>query len=165
MNNQEKAKLAAQTKFIYIFREIKTNKVIYVGQTKFLGRRLNEHRTALKEKNYAGIYVYMRENNLEFFKNVEVVIVGYTQSREEACKLEAELIKRYATTVQNNVKYDTRKYNTDPRFRQVECVETGEIFGAITFLMEKLNLSRYHINKAIMANKPIYGFHYRYVKK
>lgn len=165
MTKQESAKLAGSTKFIYLFKEIKTGKVIYVGQTKYLGRRLNEHRQAISDtKNHTAIYLYMRENNLQLFKDIEICIVDYTQDREKAELIETSLINKYKDTVLNIVKYDTRKYNTDPRFKKVKCIETGEIFWAVKPVLEKYNISRYFLDKAIKNKTKIANLTFEYIE-
>lgn len=165
MTKQESALLAGSAKFIYLFKEIKTGKIIYVGQTRYLGRRLTEHRKGINDiKNHASIYLYMRENNLKLFTDVEVVIVDYTQDRQQAEKIEAELIDKYSDTVLNTVKYDTRKYNTDPRFKKVLCVDTGEIFWAVKPVLEKYNISRYFLDKAINNGTEIAGHIFKYIE-
>lgn len=165
MTKLERAKLAGSTRFIYVFKEIKTGKIIYVGQTRYLGRRLNEHRDSLKDTTlHTSIYVYMREHQLEFFRDVEIDIVGYTQDIDEASKLESEFIKKYQDTVQNVVSYDTRKYNTDPRLRKIRCIETGDEYWAMKPVMEKYNISRYLLDKAIKNKTKIANLTFEYIE-
>lgn len=158
LSKKESAKLAGQASFIYLLREIKTNKIIYVGCTRYVGRRLTEHKSSLlDEKNRAAIYMYMRENNLKFFVDVEFNIVDYIQDREQAQIIESQLIDKYKATALNTIKYDTRKYNTDPRFKKVRCVTTGEEFWAVQPVLEKYNVSRYLLDKAITNQEPIHS--------
>ena len=158
LTKKESAKLAGQASFIYLFKEIKTNKIIYVGCTRYVGRRLTEHKTSLlDETNRASIYLYMRENNLQFFRDVEFTIVDYIQDRGQAQIIESQLIDKYKSTVLNTVKYDTRKYNTDPRFKKVRCITTGEEFWAVQPVLEKYKVSRYMLDKAISNKEPIHS--------
>lgn len=165
MNKREAAKLAGQTVFIYLFREIKTGKIIYVGQTKYIGRRLNEHRASLADiHNHKGIYHYMRDNNLEFYRDVEICIVREVFGRDLASKIESEYIEKYKDTVQNIVTVDSRKYNTDPRLKKVRNVTTGEVFWAVQPVMEKYKISRYFLDKAIKRKDVIAGCLFEYVE-
>ena len=166
MDMKERALLAGQATFIYLFKEIASSNIIYVGCTRYMGRRLTEHKGAINDpKNYAGIYVYMRENNLKLFEDVEIVIVEYMQDREKAQLRETALIEQYAATVKNNVKYDTRKYITDPRFLKVQCTNTGTIYPCVKSVMEELNITRYKLDKAMKEGKAINGNTFIYVKK
>lgn len=165
MTKQEAAKLAGQTYFIYTLREIKSGTVIYVGRTRYMGRRLTEHRGSLADpENHAGIYEYMREHDLQFFVDVEVCIVDYKQKREEATQRETELIQLYKDTVKNTVLVDTRKYNTDPRFRKVRCITTGEEFWAVNPVLEKFGMSRYLLVKAIENKTEICGHKFEWIE-
>lgn len=165
MNKQEAALRAGSVLFLYLFKEIKSGKVIYVGQTRYLGRRFNEHLSSLKDlKNHAAIYEYMRNNNLEFFRDVEISVIARCFDRTEIEALETEYINKYSDTIQNTVKIDTRKYNTDPRFKKVRNITTGEVFWAVQPVMEKYNVSRYLLEKAINTKTPIAGCLFEWVK-
>ena len=158
MTQKEKAILASKARYIYLFREIKTQKVLYVGCTKYLGRRLHEHRTAINNpKNYTAIYMYMREHNLKFFEDVEIVIVQHVFGQEEAQKVEAEYIAKYKDTVLNEIKWDTRKYNTDPRIRKVIDKTTGKIYWCVKEAFEDIGTTRYLLDRAIKKQEPIDG--------
>ena len=155
-HREKAASIAGKTYFIYMFREIESHKPIYIGRTRYVGRRMTEHRKALgDEKNYAPIYVYMRENNLQFFEDVEVVICDYVQDGALAVKREAELIEKHKDTVLNLQKIDTRQHNTDPRHKPVICITTGERFWAMKPACERYNVSRYLLRKAIENKEPI----------
>lgn len=165
MNKKEAADRAGSVLYLYLFKEVKTGKVIYVGQTRFLGRRITEHIRALKDlRNYAAIYVYMRNHNLEFFRDVEISIIFRGFDRAEMEALETEYINKYSTTVQNMIKVDTRKYNTDTRFKKVRCITTGEVFWAVNPVLEKYNISRYFLEKAIRNKTKIAGCLFEFVE-
>lgn len=155
------SKKAGNTYFVYVFREINTQKIIYVGVTRYIGRRLAEHRKALKDNTcYTAIYVYMRANNLEFFKDVEVTIVDHCDHRGLAAQRESSIILKHRSTVLNQQKFDSRAHNTDPRHKAVRCVTTGEEFWAMKPVTEKFKVSRYLLRKAIENNKPIHSGEY-----
>ena len=158
---KERSKLA-NVFFVYLFEERKTKKIICVGMTKYVGRRMREHKTDMLRKNN-NLYVYMRDNDLELFKNVDVKLVDFCKTREEAAQKESELIKKYHDTVKNLVTLDTRKYSTDPRYLKVKCLTTGELFYAVAPVIKKFNVSRYKLFKAIKNKQAINGFMFDFV--
>lgn len=162
---QERSKMA-NVFFVYLFEEVETKKVFYVGVTKFIGRRMNEHKRdrSVGRGKRTPLYVYMRDNDLELFKNVEVRLVGYTHDRVEASRMESEYIKKYADTVQNLVKTDTRKYSTDPRYRKVRCITTGETFHAVKPVCDKYKISRHHLVKFIERGEEIDGLKFEFIE-
>ena len=141
--------------FVYLFERTDTKEVFYVGVTKYVGRRLNEHRRDLKRVKTTPLYVYMRDNDLELFKNVEVRLVAYCNSRDDANLIEAEYIEKYKNTVVNFIELDTRKYLTDPRWIKIKCVDTNEIFNDVMSCCRKFNVTRYKLMKAIDNNQAI----------
>lgn len=163
MDLKERASMADIT-FIYTFVERASGKVFYVGQTRHVGRRMNEHRRDLKRCQHTPLYVYMRDNNLELFRNVDVCLVGYAKTRAEAAQMEADLIERYRETVVNVVKFDSRKYSTDPRYLKVRCVDTGETWHAVAAACEHFGLTRYKLTKAIERGQPVNGHKLEFVK-
>lgn len=160
---RERSEMANVT-FVYLFVERGSGKVFYVGTTRYVGRRMNEHRRDLKRNKYTPLYVYMRDNDLELFRNVDVQLVELVRSRDEAAKLEAAYIERYKDTVVNVVKLDTRKYSTDPRYLKVRCVDTGEVFHAVSAACTKIGVSRYKLTKAIESGAKINGYKFEFVK-
>lgn len=152
---KQRAMKAGNTYYVYTIKDLFGN-VRYVGYTRYLGRRINEHINALANRQFSqGIYAYMFEHNLQFFEDMVFEIVARVYSREDAQKIEANLILIHSATAQNIQKYDTRKHNTDTRLKPVKCVTTGETFWAIKPCCEKFNISRYLLVKAIENNKPI----------
>lgn len=163
MTLQERAK-TANVFFVYLFEEVSTKTIFYVGVTRYVGRRMNEHRRDKGRIKRNPLYVYMRDNDLELFRNVEVRLVAFAHSREEANKLEAEYIERYKDTVTNTVKFDTRKYCTDPRYLKVRCITTGEEFHAVSPVCEKYGITRYKLVKAIENGTEINGLKFEFIK-
>ena len=93
--------MEAKQYFIYLFRVKKTREVIYVGSTKAIGKRLNEHRRAFREpKHQLPIHIYMKENHLKLFDDVEVCIVEYLSEGTEEQALELEAKYYYNTKIQ-----------------------------------------------------------------
>ena len=156
-NLKQRSIKAGNTYYTYLMKDSE-NQVRYVGCTRYLGRRINEHINALINRKFSqGIYAYMFENNLHFFSDIVFEVVGRFYTRAEAQSLEAQLICKYSTTTQNIQKYDTRKHNTDTRLKPVKCITTGESFWALKPCCEKFNVSRYLLVKAIENNKPIHS--------
>lgn len=49
--------------------------------------------------------------------------------------------------------------------REVVCLETGEIFGSVKQIAEKLDVSAQRIRNAILSNEIFRGFHWKYLNK
>ena len=76
---------------IYLFREKKTDKVIYVGSSSRVCKRLGNHIAQLRgDKAMQPIHHYMVDNNLILYKDVEVVLVDFAPDRESMLELEAK---------------------------------------------------------------------------
>lgn len=153
---QERAKKAGQVLFVYTLNETKTGNVIYVGVTRYLGRRMAEH-VRSQETTKAAIYVYMREKGIKLFSGVTLTVVDKVFGREEANKIETELISKHKATAQNGIVYDTRKYNTDPRHHKVRCITNGKEYWAVKPVTEEYNVTRYKLDKAIRNKTPIHS--------
>lgn len=139
---------------IYLFRVKTTGTVIYVGSTKQIGQRLNEHRRAFREKNHElPIHTYMKAHNLKLFKDVEVCIVDYLEnvSREKALELEAEYYYKYKDTIQNTRPAEIRNGEFAPRSKPVKCLNDGKCFVSIREASEYYGINRVtimsHLNK------------------
>lgn len=151
---KERGKMGNSVFFVYEIREIKNGNVLYVGVTRMLGRRFNEHVNALAKLKGAGIYEYMHKNGLEFYKDVEFVVVDRVFSRDVANEKEAELIKEHASTVQNNIKIDRRVYNYDcVTWVGVRCIEDNIVFPNINRAVKHYGISRFKITKSADENK------------
>ena len=139
---------------IYLFRVKESGTVIYVGSTRQIGQRLNEHRRAFREKKHElPIHAYMKANNLELFKDVEVCIVDYLEnvSKEKAYELEAEYYYKYRDTVKNTRPAEKRSGEFSPQSKPVKCLNDGKCFVSIREASEYYGLNRVtimaHLNK------------------
>lgn len=120
--------------YIYLFREKESQKVIYVGSSARPMERIKEHiqvSEGRKESNQA-IYKYMKSNNLELIKDVEIVWVERVGDKEEALKLEADYFYRYKETVLNDRPSEDRNGEYNPKRRKVKCLNDGKIFNTVT---------------------------------
>ena len=142
--------MEANQYFIYLFREKKTQKVIYVGSCKNIGRRLNEHRRALREpKRENPIHKYMRENDLKLFDDVEVAIVEYSNNmtRAEALELEAKYYYLYESTVKNKRPAENRTGIYATRNKPVKCLTDGKVFFSVRKAAEYYGVTRHTLMK------------------
>lgn len=126
--------MEAKQYFIYLFRVKKTGEVIYVGSTRAIGQRLNEHRRAFSDsKHELPIHTYMKENGLKLFDDVEVCIVEYLPnvSKEKALQVEAEYYFRYKDTLKNVRPAEIRSGEFSSRNKPVKCLNDGKEFISI----------------------------------
>ena len=150
----------AKQYFIYLFREKQTGSVIYVGSTRAIGKRLNEHRRAFKEpKHELPIHTYMKQNNLKLFKDVEVCIVEFLQdvTKDKALEVEAEYYHRYKKTLKNTRPAENRSGEFSTRNKAVRCLNDGKEYISIRQAAEFYGLNRVtimnHLNKgSILKN-------------
>lgn len=145
--------MEAKQYFIYLFRVKKTGEVIYVGSTRAIGQRLNEHRRGLKEsKHELPIHAYMKEHGLKLFDDVEVCIVEYFQNvpKEKALQVEAEYYFKYKDTLKNVRPAEIRSGEFSARNKPVKCLNDGKEFVSIRNAAEYYGINRatimYHLN-------------------
>lgn len=146
--------MEAKQYFIYLFRVKKTREVIYVGSTKAIGKSLNEHRRAFRElKHQLPIHIYMKENHLKLFDDVEVCIVEYLSegTEEQALELEAKYYYKYKDTIKNTRPAEIRSGEFSVRNKSVRCLNDGKEFISIRKAAEYYGMNRvtlmYHLNK------------------
>lgn len=160
--------MLAKQYFIYLFRVKKTGKVIYVGSTKAIGKRLNEHRRGMREQSHRmPIHDFMKENNLKLFEDVEVSIVDFftNATKDEVLKKEAEYYYKYKETLKNTRPAEIRNDEFSPRSKPIKCLNDGKIFVSIRKAAEEYGLNRAtiskHLNKgSILKN----GLVFEYIK-
>lgn len=135
----------AKQYFIYLFRVKRTGQVIYVGSTRAIGQRLNEHRRAFNDsKHELPIHTYMKQNGLKLFDDVEVCIVEFLQDvpKEKALELEAEYYFRYRDTLKNTRPAEIRTGEFSVRNKPVKCLNDGNEFLSIRQAAEYYGLNR-----------------------
>lgn len=159
--------MEAKQYFIYLFREKQTGKVIYVGSTRAIGKRLNEHRRALREpKHMLPIHVYMKEQNLKLFDDVEVCIVEFLQdvSREKALEVESEYFFKYRDTLKNVRPAEIRSGEYSVRNKAVRCLNDGKEFFSIRQAADYYGLNRVTImNHLNHGSKTKTGLVFEYI--
>lgn len=135
----------AKQYFIYLFRVKETGEVIYVGSTRAIGQRLNEHRRAFTDpKHELPIHTYMKQNGLKLFDDVEVCIVKFLQniSKEMALEAEAEYYYKYKDTLKNTRPAEIRNGEFATRNKGVKCLNDGKEFISIRRAAEYYGLNR-----------------------
>lgn len=117
--------------YIYLFREKKSRKVIYVGRTRIPMRRFKEHEQALATST-SPLYQYMRDNNLLFYRDIELVLVEFVDSGEaDANEREQYYTLLYHDSVLNVHLGDDRSGQWSSRNRAVQCVTDGKIYRSV----------------------------------
>lgn len=141
--------------FIYLFRVKQTGEVIYVGSTRAIGKRLNEHRRAFRDSKYElPIHFYMKQNGLKLFNDVEVCIVEFLQnvSKQKALEVEAEYYFRYKDTLKNTRPAEIRNGEFSVNSKAVKCLNDGNEFLSIRQAAE-----HYGLNRATIMNHLNHG--------
>ena len=70
--------------YIYVFRVKKDSRVIYVGSSRTIGARVNEHRRGMREKSREQpIHSYLLSNNLKLIEDVEIAIIDMADTKQE----------------------------------------------------------------------------------
>ena len=148
---------------IYVFKVKKTSQIIYVGSTRTIGARINEHRRSMREKNREQpIHKYLKSNNLKLIMDVEINIIDTANTKEEALKKESLYFDEYKKTIANTWRAEEREDEKSP----VRCplkISNKEIyFTSKRDAAAKLRVSRYHIAKMI-KNKELEVIEIKYI--
>lgn len=136
--------------YIYLFREIESQKVIYVGSTRTIGARINEHRRGFREeKRRQPIHRYMLANHLELFKDVEIAIVDTANSKEEALQKETEYTERFKDSVANIWKGEEKSIlNTTVR-KPVSTPDGKQCYSSMREAADALGITRHQVYKLV----------------
>ena len=137
--------------YVYLFREKKSEKVIYVGSSARPMERIKEHIQASegRKKTNQPIYKYIADNNLKLIDDIEIVWVERVDNKEMALKLEADYFYKYKETVLNDRAAEDRTGSGNPKRRKVKCVNDGNIFETITECEKYYNKARTTINRVL----------------
>lgn len=160
--------MKAKQYFIYLFRVKKTGEVIYVGSTKAIGKRLNEHRRGLRETSHQiPIHEYMNQKGLKLFDDVEVSIVEYFEDtpKEKVLEVEAKYYYKYQENLKNTRPAEIRTDEFSPQSKPVKCLNDGKIYASIRKAAEFYGLNRVtiasHLNKGTTLKS---GLIFEYIK-
>lgn len=148
---------------IYVFKIKKTSQIIYVGSTRTIGARINEHRRAMREINREQpIHKYLKSNNLKLIEDVEIDIIDTANTKEEALEKESFYFDKFKRTIANTWRAEERENEKSP----VRCplkVSNKEIyFTSQREAATKLGVSRYNITKMI-KNKELEIIDVKYI--
>lgn len=142
--------MEANQYFIYLFREKKTNLVIYVGSCKHIAKRLNEHRRAFKEpKRMLPIHKYMKDNNLMIIDDVEFCVVEFFNNvdRDIVHQKEEEYFYKHQDTLKNTRPAENRKGVFCHKSKPIICLNDNKIFVSIREAQREYGIHRETIAK------------------
>ena len=140
---------------VYLFKEKKSDKIIYVGRSARPASRMKEHKLALEEVKPSNqqIYSYMRNNGLKFYKDVEIIWTDCADTKEEMYELEAKYYYKYIDTILNDRPADITKGKYNPRRRKVKCLNDGKMFNTVTECAKHYNKARTTISNILIGDK------------
>ena len=121
---------------VYLLKEKRTNKVLYVGSSARPSERMKEHRQAIlgskEELLKYPLYKYIRENGFKLYKDIEVIWVDVADDRQSMYELEAEYYYKYEDTVLNDRPAEDREGKYNPKRRYVKCLTDGKEFKTVS---------------------------------
>lgn len=129
---------------VYLFREKKSGKVIYVGSSARPAARMKEHVASAEGQKPSNmkLYGYMRDNNLKFYKDVEVVWVDRAENEKEMRDLEALYYYKYEETLLNDRPAEYRNGECNPKRKGVRCLDDGMEFNSVLQCSEYYGIPR-----------------------
>jgi predicted GIY-YIG superfamily endonuclease len=140
---------------VYLFKEKKTETVIYVGSSARPAERMKEHIASIKgNKPRNKIQRYMHSNGLELFKDVEVIWIDCAESRDEMISKEQEYYYKHVNTIMNERPGDNKSGWYNPRRRVIRCVNNGVEYRTVTECAELLNVGRTTLSDVLNNRKP-----------
>jgi hypothetical protein len=136
--------------YVYIFRVKETGKVIYVGSTRTIGGRINEHRRSMREKNRRQpIHKYLIANHLELIKDVEICVIDYAHTKDEGLKLESYYYHKYAITALNVWDANERTGKNSPVRKALKTADGKHFFNSQREAAKELGTYRQAINQMV----------------
>ena len=140
---------------VYLFKEKRTDKVIYVGSSARPAERMKEHIQVINGNRESDlpIYTYIRENRLRLYKDIEVIWVDSAENKEEMHKLEEQYYYKYIDTIKNERPAEIRKGVYNPRRRKVKCLNDGKIFATVSECASYYGKGRTTISNVLIKEK------------
>lgn len=136
--------------YIYIFRVKKTGAIIYVGSTRTIGSRINEHRRGMREARRAQpIHKYLKANGLELIEDVEIAVIDTATTKQEALEKESLYYKKYKVNSLNIWDAENRTGVNSPVRKPVMTKDGSKTFTSHRDAAEHLGVSRYQIKKMV----------------
>lgn len=142
--------------YIYIFKVKKTGAVLYVGSTRTVGERINEHRRSMREEiRSQPIHKYLKANNLELIKDVEISIIDITESKKIALEKESYYFNKFNINTLNIWDAEDRKGQNSPVRKPIITPDESRSFLSQREAAEYYGVSRYKIVKMVKSGELI----------
>lgn len=142
--------------YIYLFREIKTQKIIYVGSTRTIGARINEHRRGFRDKTrQQPIHKYMIANNLELFKDVEIAIVYTASTKKDAIDKEIAYTEKHKKTIANVWTGEQKEDLNNSIRKPVSTPDGKQCFSSMREAADCLGVTRHKVYKMVESGELI----------
>lgn len=140
--------------YIYIFRVKKTGVILYVGSTRTVGRRINEHRRGMREDiRSQPIHKYLKANNLELITDVEISIIDVAESKQEALDKESFYFNKFNINTLNIWDAEDRSGENSPVRKPIITPDESKSFSSQREAAEYYGVSRYKIAKMVKAGE------------
>jgi GIY-YIG catalytic domain protein len=142
--------------YIYIFRVKKDGKIIYVGSTRTIGSRLNEHRRGMREiEREQPIHKYLKSNNLSLITDVEFSVIDYAESKQEALEKESYYFNKYQKTLVNIWDAEDRTETNSPVRKPLVSADGKLSFASQREASRYFGISRYQVFQKVKAGELI----------
>ena len=142
--------------YIYIFRVKKDGKIIYVGSTRTIGSRLNEHRRGMREiEREQPIHKYLKNNNLSLITDVEISVIDYAESKQQALEKESYYFNKYQKTLVNIWDAEDRTETNSPVRKPLVSADGKLSFASQREASRYFGISRYQVFQKVKAGELI----------
>ena len=142
--------------YIYIFRVKKDGKIIYVGSTRTIGSRLNEHRRGMREKEREQpIHKYLKSNNLSLLTDVEFSVIDYAEGKQQALEKESYYFNKYQKTLVNIWDAEDRTETNSPVRKPLVSADGKLSFASQREASRYFGISRYQVFQKVKAGELI----------
>ena len=142
--------------YIYIFRVKKDGKIIYVGSTRTIGSRLNEHRRGMREiEREQPIHKYLKSNNLSLITDVEFSVIDYAESKQQALEKESYYFNKYQKTLVNIWDAEDRTETNSPVRKPLVSADGKLSFSSQREASRYFGISRYQVFQKVKAGELI----------
>lgn len=140
--------------YIYIFRVKKTGVILYVGSTRTIGRRINEHRRSMREDiRSQPIHKYLKANNLELITDVEISIIDVAESKQEALDKESFYFNKFNINTLNIWDAEDRSGENSSVRKPLITPDESKSFSSQREAAEYYGVSRHKIAKMVKAGE------------
>lgn len=142
--------------YIYIFRVKKDGKIIYVGSTRTIGSRLNEHRRGMREiEREQPIHKYLKNNNLSLITDVEFSVIDYAESKQQALEKESYYFNKYQKTLVNIWDAEDRTETNSPVRKPLVSADGKLSFASQREASRYFGISRYQVFQKVKVGELI----------